>query len=135
VVIVIVLSSAIFFVTKRIYSKMILVSISEDLARVEGIDTKKFNFIYLACIALVISLGVRIVGGLMTAAIVAIPACTSKNLSKTLTQYAYGGLVLGSLGCILGIAAAEVTGVSAGSAIIMANTAIFLVSLVLKRAT
>ena len=135
VVMVIVLSSAIFFVTKRIYSKMILVSISEDLARVEGIDTKKFNFIYLACIALVISLGVRIVGGLMTAAIVAIPACTSKNLSKTLTQYAYGGLVLGSLGCILGIATAEVTGVSAGSAIIMANTAIFLVSLVLKRAT
>jgi len=128
------LSLVIFFVTKKIYSKMVLVSISEDLARVEGVDTKKFNFIYLVCIALVISLGVRIVGGLMTAAIVAIPACTSRNLSKSLLQYSYGGMILGSLGCILGIVTAEFAGVSAGPAIIIANTLIFLVSLILKRA-
>ena len=119
---------------KNIYSKMVLVNISEDLARVEGVNIKKLNFIYLACIALVISLGVRIVGGLMTAAIVAIPACTSRNLSKNLIQYSYGGLILGSLGCILGIATAEFARISAGPAIIIANTLGFLVSLILKRA-
>jgi zinc transport system permease protein len=134
VAIVVMLSVTIVFVTKKIYSKMVLVSISEDLARTEGIDSKKFNFIYLTCIALVISLGVRIVGGLMTAAIVAFPACTSRNLSKTLKHYSYGGLIVGSLGCILGTAAAEVTGASVGPAIIIANTFLFIGSLILKRA-
>ena len=135
VIIVVMLSTAILLVTKSIYSKMVLVNISEDLARVEGINTTKLNLIYLTCIALVISLGVRIVGGLMTAAIVAIPACTSRNLSKTLSQYSYGGLILGSVGCILGIILAEFTMVSAGPAIIIANTLLFLGSLIFKRAT
>ena len=112
---------------------MILVSISEDLARVQGVDTKKLNLIYLGCIALVVSLGVRIVGGLMTAAIIAIPACTSRNLTKNLIQYSYGGMMLGSLGCILGVASAEFTKISAGLLIIIVNTLFFLVSLIPNR--
>jgi len=128
-----ILSLVILFVTKKIFSKMVLVSISEDLARVQGIDARKLNFIYLACIGLVVSLGVRIVGGLMTAAIVAIPACTSRNLSKNLLQYSYGGMILGSLGCVLGIGIAELTGISAGPLIVIVSTLLFLLSLIAKR--
>jgi len=129
----VVLSLMIFFVTKRIFSKMVLVSISEDLAKVEGINVKKYNFIYLACIALTVALGARIVGGLMTAALVAIPACTSRNLSKNLFQYSYGGMIVGSLACILGIIGFKFTGIPAGPLIIIASTLFFLVSLIFKR--
>jgi len=132
-IIIILLSSIIFFLTKRIFSKMILISISEDLAKVQGIDVKKYNLIYLICIALVVSLGVRIVGGLMTAALVAIPACTSRNLSKNLFQYSYGGMILGSLSCILGILVFRFTGIPAGPLIIITNTFFFLISLIFKR--
>lgn len=125
-----ILSLATFFVIKNIFSKMILISISEDLARAQGVDTTKINLIYLTCIALVVSLAVRIVGGLMTAAIIAIPACTSRNLTKNLLQYSYGGMILGSLGCILGIASAEFTKISAGPLVIIMNTLLFLVSLI-----
>ncbi|MGQ9638625.1 MAG: metal ABC transporter permease, partial [Thermodesulfobacteriota bacterium] len=69
--IVILLSLAIFFMTKIIYSKMILAGISEDLAKVQGANYKKYNLIYLLGIALTVALGVRIMGGLMTAALVA----------------------------------------------------------------
>jgi zinc transport system permease protein len=64
---------------------------------------EKNNFIFLACIALTVALGVRVVGGLLTAALVAIPASTSRNLSQNLFQYSYGGMILGSLAGILGI--------------------------------
>ncbi len=123
----------VFVLTKKIFSKMILISISEDLAKVQGIDVKKYNFIYLICIALVVSLGVRIVGGLMTAALVAIPACTSRNLSKNLFQYSYGGLVLGMLSCVLGIIIFRYTGIAAGPLIIMSSTSFFLISLIFKK--
>jgi zinc transport system permease protein len=71
----------------------------------------------------------------MTAAIIAIPACTSRNLSNNLTQYSYGGLIIGSLGGILGIVIAEFGGFSAGPAIIIVDTILFLISLMLKRAS
>jgi len=85
------LSLLVIFAINRIYKKIILAEISEDIAKSEGVNIKKYNFIYLLCIAIIVSLGARVVGGLMTAALVAIPACTSKNLSKNFFQYSLGG--------------------------------------------
>jgi zinc transport system permease protein len=132
-VIVLLLSLTIFFMTRKIYSKMILAGISEDLAEVQGADFRKYKFVYLLAIALTVALGVRIMGGLMTAALVAIPASTARNISKSLTQYSYAGLILGSLACILGISGFRFTGLPAGPLIVIAGTFFFLISLGLKR--
>ncbi len=129
VIITVILSSLIILVTKRIYKKIILAEISEDIARSEGINIKRYNFIYLFCIAVIVSLGVKIVGGLMTAALVAIPACTSKNLSKSISQYCLGGLVFGGLSCITGILGFHFMGISAGLLIIISSAFFFLLSL------
>jgi ABC-type Mn2+/Zn2+ transport system permease subunit len=134
IVIISVISSLIvFLVTRRILPKVILSTISEDLAESEGINVKKLNLIYLVCIALTVALGVRIVGGLMTAALVAIPASTSRNLSKNLNQYAYLGMLFGIISCIIGVIFSSFTGFSAGPLIIIANTLFFLFSLIFKR--
>lgn len=118
-----------FLIIKQIYSKMVLISISQDLAQTTNINVKLYNFIYLSCIALSVALGVRIVGGLMTAALVAIPACTGKNISNTLTQYSYASMILGGLAAILGILGHTITGKPVGPLIIIASTIFFLLSL------
>ena len=132
VMITVILSLFIIFTTQKIYKKVILAEISEDIAKSEGINIKKHNFVYLLCIALIVSLGVKIVGGLMTAALVAIPACTSRNLSKDIFQYSYGGLILGGLSCILGILVFNYTGIPAGLLIIISSAFFFLISLIFK---
>lgn len=132
-IITVALSLVIFLVTKKILSNMIFASISEDLARVRGINIKKMNLIYLICIALVVAIGVKVVGGLLTAALVAIPASASKNISKNLFQYSYGGLILGSAAGILGILGFEFTNIPAGPLIIIASTIFFLISLIFVR--
>jgi len=123
----------VFLIIRKIFPKIMLSTISEDLAKSEGINVKKYNLLYLACIALTVALGVRIVGGLMTAALVAIPASTSRNLSKNLKQYAYFGMLFGVLSCIIGVITSSITGFSAGPLIIVANTIFFLLSLIFKR--
>jgi zinc transport system permease protein len=112
---------------------MILAGISKDLVKVQGINFNKYNLLYLLNIALIVALGVRIMGGLMTAALVAIPASTARNMTKNLTQYSYGRLILGSLGSILGIVGFRYTGLPAGPLIVIAGTFFFLVSLGFKR--
>lgn len=126
-------SVIIFLLINRIYPKIILMNISEDLAISNKINTKLINLIYLACVGLTVALGIRIVGGLMVAALVAIPAATSYNISMELFHYSYTSLILGSISCILGILLYIFFGFSIGPFIIIASGFFFLVSLFFKK--
>ncbi|MBL6987454.1 MAG: metal ABC transporter permease [Methylobacter sp.] len=79
-------------------------------------------------LAVTVALGVRIVGGLMTAALLAIPACTAKNLSTGLIQYTVISALAGSLACLIGIMAYALLDIPSGSAIIIAGVILFLIS-------
>lgn len=122
-----------FLVVRNIYKKMVFVAISEDLAKSENINVDKINLVYLFAVAIVIGLGIRIVGSLLTAAIVAIPAATSRNMSINMKQYAYGGALAGGLAGVLGILAFRLFSIPAGLAVILCSTALFLLSVVFKR--
>ena len=129
----VVLSLIAFVMVERVYKKMVLAAISEDIARSEKINVGRINLIYLLAVAVVIGLGVRIVGSLLTAAIVAIPAATSKNLSVNMKQYAYGGAIAGGLAGVMGIMAYQMMGIPAGLAVILCSSLLFLVSVVFQR--
>jgi ABC-type Mn2+/Zn2+ transport system permease subunit len=117
----------------KIYPKMTLINISEDLANSQGINVKKYNFLYLLLIAIIVALGVRLVGSLLTAALVAIPACSARNLSKNMFQYVLGATVFGIISSFSGILVSEFSGFPAGPLVILASTTIFVVSTVIKR--
>ncbi len=127
------LSVLVFAVLRKSYSKIVLINISEDLAKVQRISVKKYNFIYLALIAIIVALGVKLVGGLLTAAIVAIPAAASRNISKNLFEYSLFAILFGILSCVLGIFSSQLFSLPAGVLIILFNAAIFSISSVLKR--
>jgi zinc transport system permease protein len=129
----VVLTGFLFLVIMKIYSKMVLINISEDLAKSQGINVEKYNLVYLLLISVIVSLGVKIVGGLLTAALAAIPACSARNLSQNLFQYAFGAIVIGITSSFLGIFVSEFSGFPAGPLIILANTVIFLISTIFKR--
>jgi len=127
------LSIITLLIVKRIYKKMVFIAVSEDLAKSEEINVDRYNLIYLLAVALVIGLGIRIVGSLLTAAIVSIPAAISKNLSINMKQYAYGGAIAGGLAGILGIIIFQAFSIPAGPAVIISSAGLFLISVVFKR--
>ena len=122
-----------FFVVKKIYSKIVLINISEELAKSEKVDIRKYNLIYLGSIAIIVALGVKMVGGLLTAALVAIPASSARNLSRNLAEYSFGAMIVGIISSSMGILLYKITGFPAGPLIILASTAIFLISMIFKR--
>jgi len=129
----VILGTIVFLTIKKIYSKMILSGISEDLAKTERVNVRKYNLIYLASIALIVALEVKIVGGLLTVAMLVIPASAASNFSKNLSQYSLGALIIGIISAILGIWLFKLTGFSAGPLIILSSSFIFLISLIFKR--
>lgn len=132
-VISVIIALILFLVIRKIYPKIVLINISDDLARSNGISVKRYNFIYLFLIAIIVALGVKMVGGLLTAALVAIPASAARNLSGNLTQYAFGAMIIGSVSSFVGILFFKLTGFPAGPLIILMSTAIFLASIFFKR--
>jgi len=127
------LSILAFIVVKTIYKKIVFSAISEDLAKSENIKVDRINLIYLLAVALVIGLGIRIVGSLLTAAIVSIPAATSRNLSINMKQYAYGGIIAGGLAGMLGIIIYQLFAIPAGPAVIISSAGLFLLSVAFRR--
>lgn len=132
-VISVILCLILFFVIRKIYSKMTLINISEDLAKVEGINIKKYNLIYLLSIAIMVALGVRLVGGLLTAALVAIPASSARNLSHNLKSYTFLSLIFGIVSSVLGIFLFKLIHFPAGPLIIIISAFIFIISMIFKR--
>jgi len=129
----VIIAFILFFILKKRYSEMVLINISEDLAKSEGLHVKKLNLIYLLLIAIIVALGVKMVGGLLTAALVAIPASAARNISNKLAQYAFGAMIIGAISSSLGILFAEVSDIPAGPLIILVNMFIFLITVFFKR--
>ena len=127
------LGTIVFFIVKKIYPKMILSGISEELAKAEGVDVRKYNLIYLSSIALIVALEVKIVGGLLTVAMLIIPASASNNFGKNLSRYSLGALAIGIISAVSGILLFKLTGFSVGPLIILSETLIFLISLIFKK--
>ncbi|MCD6478038.1 MAG: metal ABC transporter permease [Candidatus Aenigmarchaeota archaeon] len=127
------LSSFLFIVIRKIYSKLTLSEISEDLAKSMKIDVRKYNLIYLTSIALVAAMEVKIVGILLTAALLAIPAAASRNFSRNIVQYSLVSVLVGSLSAVAGIFVSYEYGLPAGPLIILISFGIFLISLIPAR--
>jgi ABC-type Mn2+/Zn2+ transport system permease subunit len=113
-----------------LYKKLVLFSISEELARVEGINTRSLSLIYLLMVATIIAIGVNIVGGLLTVAITAFPSATAKNISKSLKQYSSLGFLFGSAYSFLGILLSIYTKLPVGPSIIVVSSLGFLASII-----
>jgi len=131
--IIILTSLFIFFLVKKIYPKLTLISISEDLAVAEKINLKKYQFLYLLSISAIVALGVKFVGGLLVAGLTALPAASARNLSKNLKTFRFLSSFLGVISAISGILFSKITGFSAGPLIVIFGFLIFLVSIFFQK--
>lgn len=122
-------SLAVMVAVNRAYPKLVLGNISEELAAAEGVDVKRYNLLYLFLIAVIVALGVKMVGGLLTAALVAIPPAAARNVGKNLRQYTLGATTIGVASAVLGIALFQVTRFPAGPLIVLVSAAAFLLTL------
>jgi ABC-type Mn2+/Zn2+ transport system permease subunit len=127
-VISVVVSIIFFLLIKLIYSKITLINISEDLALSRGINVRKYKLIYLFSIAVVVSLGVKLVGGLLTAALVAIPPSAARNISSNLKSYISFSVLFAVISAVSGIFLYKATTLPPGPLVIVVSALIFLIT-------
>lgn len=122
----------IFVITFLFSKKLLLGIVSEDLAKSQGINVSKVNLVYLLLVALVVALGVKFLGTLLTGAMVIIPAVTAKNMAKSIRQFQFFSIIFGIASAIFGIIVAKFFGISSGPAVVLVSVALFLFSYIFK---
>lgn len=122
----------IFLVTYLISQKLLLGVVSEDLAKSQKINISKVNLIYLLLVALVVALGVKFLGTLLTGAMVIIPAASAKNLAKSIKGFHFLAIGFGVASSILGILLAKSYGISSGPVVVLTATVVFVFSYIFK---
>jgi len=127
---VVMLSLCVFFTVKQLYSKMMLMNIHEELATTEGVHVQTYNLLYLLSIAVVVALGVYLVGGLITAALIAVPAASAKNISKGLLPYQIWSTTFGIVSALAGIFIARFVHLPTGPMVIVSSATLFLISII-----
>jgi len=115
----------IFIVTKLISKKLMLGIVSEDLAKAQKINISRLNLVYLLLVGLVVALGVKFLGTLLTGALVIIPAVTAKNIAKSIRSYHVISILVGIVSSVVGIIIANSFNLPTGPIVILVGIVIF----------
>ena len=128
----IIAAAIIYFVTKKISDGLILGVVSDDLAKSTGVEIPKINLIYLLMVGLVVALGVKFIGTLLTGALVIVPAATAKNLAKGINSFQLLAGLIGIFSTVAGILIAGLLGMPSGPAVVLVSIFLFVLSYFFK---
>jgi ABC-type Mn2+/Zn2+ transport system permease subunit len=103
-----------------------------DLAQVHGLG-RGCDLFLLLLFALIVSLGIKLVGTLLMGALTIIPASIAKNLAKSMKRFILVSTLLGGFISVAGLFIAHTFSFLPGPSIILFGVGLFLVSLLFFR--
>ena len=109
-------------------------TVSEELARVEGVPVVRTRVVLMLLLALLIAGAIRTVGVLLITSLLVIPPATARRLSATPEYMAVLASVIGLLAVFGGMALSWFGDTPVGPSIVVAAAGLFLLSLVRRPA-
>ncbi len=120
VIMALVLGIVIFF-----WNRWLLMTVSEDLARAEGVNTHLLQLFFLLLIALTIAVAMKLVGILLITSMMIIPAATARRLVQNPEQMAVLAAAIGVLSVFAGIFVSVLLDTPSGPTTVATATSLF----------
>ncbi|AMV70952.1 metal ABC transporter permease [Desulfuromonas sp. DDH964] len=117
----------------RLWRPLLAITVHEDLARVEGVPVAFVNWAFLAMMALVIALLMKVVGLLLVTSLLIIPAAAVRRFATTPEGMALLAALCGGLAVVAGLAASYRWDTPAGPSIVVAAALLFVAAQLLPR--
>ncbi len=112
----------------RLWRPLLAITVHEDLARVEGVPVAFVNWAFLAMMALVIALLMKVVGLLLVTSLLIIPAAAARRFATTPEGMALLAALCGCLAVVAGLTASYRWDTPAGPSIVVAAALLFVVA-------
>lgn len=113
--------------------KLFIMTLNEDLAKSQGINTAAYELLLLLTLAAVIAMAIKLVGIVLVTAMLIIPAATAQNLARSITTM-FGISVLASICAVTGgMIGSALFNLPSGPTVVIAAASICLMSFVFTR--
>lgn len=110
------------------------ITFNRDLARVEGVNVRFFEYLLFLIIAIVITVSLKIVGIILVTSLLIVPAASAKNLASSMKRLFVLSSIFGVVSGITGLLGSIYLNSSSGPTIVLVSIGIFFLTL-LKRKT
>lgn len=110
------------------WSALLTTTLNEDLAHASGVDPKREQLVLTLALAIVVAVAIKVVGILLIASLLIIPAAAARPLSSTPERMALIAAVIGALAVLGGLRASWVLDTPAGPSIVCIAALIFTVT-------
>lgn len=97
----------------------------DELARADGISTKRLELVLFLIAAVVIAVSASVVGIILMAAYLVIPAAAARLVARTLAQMTWVSVLIGLVSTAAGLAVSFYLDVPSGATIVLAQAALF----------
>ena len=115
------------------WSALLLSTLNAELARAAGIDARREQLILTLALAVVVAVAIKVVGALLIAALLIIPAAAARPLAETPERMALIASGIGALASLGGLWLAWELDTPAGPSIVCVAAGVFLSTGVLRR--
>ncbi len=123
------------FLTLGVWGRWAYATFDRDLARADRLPVLLDDYLLTAMVAAVVVSAVKVVGILLVAAFLVIPAASARLFARTFAQMTIFSILFGLLGVVLGLVFSYLYDVPSGATVILVESAIFLLSLLVAPKT
>ena len=115
------------------YRKLFIVTFDEDFAKASGLKVSRYTNLIAILTAIVIVVGMRMMGTMLISSIIIFPALSSMRVFKTFKKVVISSGIISVLCFILGIYFSYVLNISTGAMIVLVNLVIFIICTILEK--
>ena len=133
VILCVVLSIAVITIFVLFYHKIFAVTFDENFFKATGVKTDRYNLLIAVIIALIIVLGMNLVGSLLISALVIFPALSAMRLIENFKGVIICSIIISVFCAFFGIITSMMFSTPVGSTIVMANLIVFILSCLIRK--
>ena len=108
------------------YRKIFIVTFDEDFAKASGLKAKRYTNIIAILTALIIVVGMRMMGVMLISSIIIFPALTSMRIFKSFKKVVISSTIISVLSFLIGIYLSYIYNISTGAMIVIVNLVCFI---------
>ena len=108
------------------YRKLFAVTFDEEFAKASGLKVNRYTNIIAILTALIIVIGMRMMGVMLISSIIIFPALTSMRLFKSYKKVVISSGIVSIIAFLLGIYLSYVYNISTGATIVLVNLVLFI---------
>lgn len=115
------------------YRKLFIITFDEDFAKASGLKIKRYTNIIAILTAVIIVVGMRMMGTMLISSIIIFPALTAMRVFKTFKKVVISSGIISVIAFLIGIYLSYVYNISTGATIVLVNLVLFIIFTIIDK--